>query len=55
MDGDVRIKDGEITVLGGIIERTDTHNISGWPGFAESPCFDTFSQATTSNTLIRKC
>jgi general secretion pathway protein D len=36
-DGDVRIKDGEITVLSGIIERTDTHNISGWPGFADIP------------------
>ncbi len=37
IDHDVSIKDGQMTVIGGIIERTDTKNISGWPGFADIP------------------
>jgi general secretion pathway protein D len=37
VDGDVRIKDGQMTVVSGIIQRTQTRNISGWPGFADIP------------------
>ncbi len=34
---DVRLKDGEVNVLAGFIEHTDTNNISGWPGLAKIP------------------
>ncbi len=37
IDHDVRLKDGEISVMGGLIERTDTHSIAGWPGLARIP------------------
>ncbi len=32
IEHDIRLKDGEVSVLGGLIERTDTKNINGIPG-----------------------
>jgi len=37
VEHDVRLKDGEVNVLGGLIQRTDTTSISGWPGLAKIP------------------
>ena len=37
IEHDVRLKDGEVNVLGGLIQRTDTTSISGWPGLAKIP------------------
>jgi general secretion pathway protein D len=37
IDHDIRLKDGEVSVLGGLIERTDTKNINGIPGLAQLP------------------
>jgi general secretion pathway protein D len=34
---DVRLKDGEVNVLGGLIQRTDSSSVSGWPGLAKIP------------------
>src|ERR1700685_1529600 len=34
---DIRLKEGEVSVLGGLIERTDTKNINGIPGIGEVP------------------
>jgi general secretion pathway protein D len=34
---DVRLQDGEVNVLGGLIERTQTKTTNGWPGFADIP------------------
>jgi len=36
-DPGVRLKDGEANILGGIIERTDTNSINGYPGLAKIP------------------
>jgi general secretion pathway protein D len=36
-DPGVRLKDGEVNILGGIIERTDTNSINGYPGLAKIP------------------
>ncbi|HEX4073950.1 MAG TPA: cohesin domain-containing protein [Candidatus Acidoferrales bacterium] len=37
VDHDIRLKDGEVSMLGGLIERTDTKNINGIPGLAQLP------------------
>jgi general secretion pathway protein D len=37
IEHDVRLKEGEVSVLGGLLERTQTKTISGWPGFDRIP------------------
>jgi general secretion pathway protein D len=37
VENDVRLKDGEVNILGGLIQRTDTKTLNGWPGFAKIP------------------
>jgi general secretion pathway protein D len=37
IEHDIRLKNGEVSVLGGLIERTDTKNINGIPGLADIP------------------
>lgn len=37
IENDIRLKDGESNMLGGLIERTDTKNINGIPGLAQLP------------------
>ena len=42
IEHDVRLKDGEVNILGGLIERTDVNTINGWPGLAKLPFFRYF-------------
>ena len=42
IEHDIRLKDGEVNVLGGLIERTDSDIINGWPGLAKLPFFRYF-------------
>ena len=37
IEHDIRLKEGEVSVLGGLIERTDSKNINGIPGIGEVP------------------
>ena len=37
IEHDVRLQDGEVNILGGLIERTNTRSISGWPGLSDIP------------------
>ena len=37
IEHDIRLKEGEVSVLGGLIERIDTKNINGIPGLGELP------------------
>ena len=37
IEHDVRLQDGEVNVLGGLVERTNTKSITGWPGFSQIP------------------
>ena len=39
IEHDIRMKDGEVSVLGGLIERTQTKNLNGIPGAAQLPLF----------------
>jgi general secretion pathway protein D len=47
IEHDIRLKDGEVNVLGGLIERTDTNAISGWPWLAKIPFFRYFFSNNT--------
>jgi general secretion pathway protein D len=37
IEHEVRLKDGEVNILGGLIERTDNDNLNGIPGAADVP------------------
>jgi general secretion pathway protein D len=37
IEHDIRLKEGEVNVLGGLFERTDTKTLNGWPGLAKIP------------------
>jgi general secretion pathway protein D len=37
VEHDIRLKDGEASILGGLIQRTDTRILNGWPGLAKIP------------------
>ena len=37
IENDIRLKEGEANILGGLIQRTDTKTLNGWPGFAKIP------------------
>jgi general secretion pathway protein D len=42
IEHDIRLKDGEVSVLGGLISRTDSDVINGWPWLAKIPFFRYF-------------
>jgi general secretion pathway protein D len=37
IEHDIRLKEGEVSLLGGLIERDDLKEITGWPGLGEVP------------------
>jgi general secretion pathway protein D len=37
VEHDIRLKDGEAFILGGLIQRTDSKTLNGWPGLAKIP------------------
>jgi general secretion pathway protein D len=50
LDHDIRLKEGEASVLGGLITRTDTKSLNGWPGVARVPLLRyLFSESTKNN------
>ncbi|HTC63573.1 MAG TPA: cohesin domain-containing protein [Candidatus Saccharimonadales bacterium] len=42
IEHDIRLKDGEVSVLGGLMEQTDSDAINGIPGLAKIPFFRNF-------------
>jgi general secretion pathway protein D len=50
IEHDVRLQDGEVNILGGLIERTNSKSITGWPGFSNIPFLRYFtSQENVEN------
>src|SRR5712692_5130641 len=47
IEHDVRLKEGEVSVLGGLVERIDTKTLTGWPGFARIPFLRYFFSGET--------
>ena len=37
VEHEIRLKEGEVSILGGLIQRTDTRTLNGWPGAAQIP------------------
>jgi len=37
VEHDVRLRDGEVNVLGGLIRNSQTKSVTGWPGFSQIP------------------
>lgn len=37
IEHDIRLKEGEVNILGGLFERTDTETLNGWPGLGKLP------------------
>jgi len=50
LDQEIRLKDGEANVLGGLITRSSTKGINGWPGLARIPLLRYFFSEDTSTT-----
>ncbi|MFY9530491.1 MAG: hypothetical protein WBC04_18715 [Candidatus Acidiferrales bacterium] len=42
VEHDIRLKEGEVSILGGLIERDVTKTVNGWPGLAQLPFFKYF-------------
>jgi len=50
IENDIRLKEGEANILGGLFERTNTRTLNGWPGLAKVPFFRYFfSEDKTDN------
>lgn len=50
IDHDIRLKEGEVNILGGLIERVDSKTLKGWPGLARLPLLHyLFSEQTTDH------
>ena len=50
IEHDVRLQDGEVNILGGLIERTNTRSISGWPGLSDIPFLRYFTSQENVET-----
>src|SRR5713226_5422438 len=50
IEHEIRLKEGEASVVGGLITRTDTKSISGWPGLAKLPVLRYFFSEDTHST-----
>src|SRR6266480_6175509 len=35
IEHDIRLKEGEVSILGGLIQRSDSKTLEGWPGLAK--------------------
>jgi general secretion pathway protein D len=50
IEHEIRLKEGETNVLGGLITRTDTKSINGWPGLARLPFLRYFFSDSIHNS-----
>jgi general secretion pathway protein D len=49
IDHDIRLKEGEASILAGLIQKTDSKSLSGWPGLARVPFLRYFFSEDTKN------
>jgi len=38
IEDDIRLKEGEVNIVGGLVQRTESKTLEGWPGFAKLRC-----------------
>jgi general secretion pathway protein D len=51
IEHDIRLREGEVSVLGGIIERSEQISITGWPGLASIPFLRYFFSSESKETI----
>ncbi len=51
IEHDVRLRDGEVNILGGLIQRSQSEITTGWPGLSQVPFLRYFTSSTTVNDL----
>ena len=51
IDNDVRLREGEVNVLGGLFEESQTKSISGWPGLSKIPFLRYFFSSESVDTV----
>ena len=49
-EGEITVRDGEVTLMGGLLTQTQSKSISGWPGLANIPFFRYFFSSQDVNT-----
>jgi general secretion pathway protein D len=49
VEHDIRLREGEVSVLAGLFEKNDTKTINGWPGFAKIPFLRYFFSDNSSD------
>jgi general secretion pathway protein D len=37
VEHDIRLKDGEVNILGGLLQRSESNSVNGWPGLGQLP------------------
>ena len=47
IEHEIRLKEGEVSVLAGLIDRTESKTLNGWPGLAKIPFFRYFFSEDT--------
>jgi general secretion pathway protein D len=57
IEHDIRLREGEVSVLGGLFTQTDTKSVNGWPGLAQIPIMkylfaDNRTERTENDLLI---
>jgi general secretion pathway protein D len=56
VEHDIRLKEGEANILGGLFQRTDTKSLNGWPGVANIPIlrylFSTDNKETQESDVL---
>lgn len=51
IEHDIRLREGEVSVLGGMIERSEQISMEGWPGLASIPFLRYFFSSQSKETL----
>ena len=56
IEHEIRLKEGEVNLMGGILEDKDIRSLSGIPGLAQIPILKyLFSQTNTEHTRTKLC
>ncbi len=50
VEHDIRLREGEVSVLGGIIDRSDRVTVEGWPGLSQIPFLRYFFSSESKET-----
>ena len=53
VEHEIRLKEGEVSVLGGLLEHDVTNSVNGWPGLAKLPFFKYFFSQTNTEVQDR--